>query len=137
KDGAVLIGETANTLVLTGTVTADAGVYTVRALTTNGCESSASLPIEITVNPVPVQPTITPDGPTTLCAGGYVILESSDAGTGGTYAWYINDGTGPQLLTGETQRHLVATQSGEYTVVVTNASGCTSVVSAIEERRVG
>src|SRR5690606_33712722 len=80
----------------------------------------------------PVQPTITPDGPTTLCAGGYVILESSDAGTGGTYAWYINDGTGPQLLTGETQRHLVATQSGEYAVVVTNASGCTSVVSAIE-----
>src|SRR5690606_17435593 len=37
--------------------------------------------------------------------------------------------SGPQLLTGETQRHLVAAQSGEYTVVVANASGCESVAS--------
>src|SRR5690606_25232022 len=39
KNGAALICESMNTLVVTGAVTAAAGGYTVRALTTNGCES--------------------------------------------------------------------------------------------------
>src|SRR5690606_9574792 len=129
-EGVELLGETSNTLVLANVSTSESGSYTVRAITANGCESPVSLPAVLTVNPLPAQPTITADGSTTLCEGGQVILETPDAGAGANYAWYFDDGTGagPQPI-GENRKQLVATQSGEYTVKVLNASGCESEAS--------
>jgi hypothetical protein len=44
----------------------------------NGCRS-VSAPLVITVNPIPVKPIITPNGPLTFCQGGTVVLTSSYA----------------------------------------------------------
>lgn len=61
-------------------------------------------------------PTITADGPTSLCAGGSVTLTSS-AGT--TYLW----------STGATSSSIIVNMAGSYSVKVTNASECQSAVS--------
>ena len=74
-------------------------------------------PQSVTVNALPVTPTITAGGPTTFCDGGSVTLTSS-AGT--SYLW----------SNGATTASINITTSGSYTVQVTNASGCQSAVSA-------
>jgi len=71
--------------------------------------------------PVPPTPTVTPNGPTTFCAGGSVTLTSSSA-TGNQ--WY----DGVTLLPGQTNQTYIATTSGNYNVVVTNL--CPSAPSA-------
>ncbi len=97
------------------------GTYTA-IVTANGCVSSASAGVVVTVNPNPLQtPTVSADGPLSFCTGGSVTLTSSYA-TGNQ--WYV-DGT---PIAGATASSLVATTSGKYEVVVTQ-SGC-SVTSA-------
>ena len=92
------------------------GSYTVQVTNANGCQSAASAATVVTVNALPVTPTITTGGPTTFCAGGSVTLTSS-AGT--SYLW----------SNGETTQSINVATSGSYTVQVTNASGCQSAVS--------
>jgi large repetitive protein len=70
------------------------------------------------VNPVPSQPVVTAGGATTFCAGGSVVL-SAPAGFA-TYAW----------SNGATTQSITANTTGSYSVVVGNASGCTSIASA-------
>ncbi len=74
-----------------------------------GC-SSNRVPVEGVVLPGPPVPTIAPQ---------WNILTSSVASG---YQWYLN-GT---LIPGATGQVYVATQSGNYTVVVTDANGCTA-----------
>ncbi len=62
--------------------------------------------------------TITPDGPTTFCAGGSVTLTAS---TGESYLW----------STSETTQSIVVSTTGSYTVAVTDA-GCTTTSTATE-----
>ena len=94
-----------------------AGSYTVQVTNTSGCQSAASVAIIVTVNALPVTPTIAAGGPTTFCAGGSVTLSSS-AGT--RYLW----------SNGATTPNINVTTAGSYTVQVTNASGCQSAASA-------
>jgi gliding motility-associated-like protein len=93
------------------------GSYTVQVTNASGCQSAASVATAVTVNALPVTPTIAADGPTTFCAGGSVTLTSS---TGTSYLW-SNDGTTLNINT---------TTAGSYTVQVTNANGCLSAASA-------
>jgi gliding motility-associated-like protein len=93
------------------------GNYTVQVINASGCQSSASAATSVTVNALPVTPTITAGGPTTFCDGGSVTLTSS-AGT--SYLW----------SNGATTASINITASGNYTVQVTNASGCQSALSA-------
>ena len=93
-----------------------AGTYTVRVSNASGCQSAASVATIITVNALPLQPTISANGPTTFCAGSSVILTSS-AGT--SYLW-SNGATTPGIN---------VTTAGSYTVRVSNASGCQSAAS--------
>jgi PKD repeat protein/predicted secreted protein len=81
--------------------------YTV-TVTSNG--STATAAAAVTVNPVPAQPTISAVG----------SLLTSSAAT--TYQWYFNGG----LISGATSQTYTATQDGSYTVVVTNAYGCSN-----------
>lgn len=68
--------------------------------------------------------TITAGGATTVCSGGSVVLNAS-TGTGYTYIWKRNGTT----ISGATASSYTATQTGSYTVAVTN-SGCTVTSSA-------
>jgi hypothetical protein len=88
------------------------GNYTVIVTNANNCTSSSQA-TSITVNALP-SASITPSGPTTFCAGNNVTLQ---APVGNTYLWN----------TGGTVQSLTVSQSGTYTVTVTNANNCTAV----------
>jgi gliding motility-associated-like protein len=94
-----------------------AGSYTVEVTDGNGCKAT-SAPVNVTVNPNPT-PTVTPNGPTTFCAGGSVVLTSSPAAS---YLW--NNGAITQSIT--------VTTTGFYSVTVTNASGCTGASAPVQ-----
>jgi len=115
-DGNPIGGETNSTYVASAS-----GDYTV-VVTLSGCSSAPSTAATVTVNPIPPQPTITPAGPTTFCAGGNVTLQSSSA-TGNQ--WYLDGNP----IGGETNQSYVATAAGNYTVIVT-LSGCSSSASS-------
>ncbi len=89
------------------------GNYNV-VVTQNGC-SATSNQTAITVNPVPTA-TITPQGNTTFCQGGFVNLVASG---GSTYQW----NTGAQTAS------FSANQSGTYTVNVFNQYNCQASAS--------
>src|SRR5690606_35486709 len=79
--------------------------------------SATSAVTNVTVNPTPVAPVITPSGSTTFCAGGSVDLTSSEA-------------TGNLWSTGETTQMISVTTSGTYSVTYTDGNGC-SATSAV------
>ena len=90
------------------------GLYSVSVTDSRGCEGSASLGVTVNPNPVPV---ITPNGPTTFCQGGSVVL---DAGTPyNAYHWSTTEST--ETITVNT--------SGTYSVTVTDANTCTGSTS--------
>ncbi len=92
------------------------GTYNVTVKNGSGCISS---PTSVTVNAQPATPAapgISAGGPTTFCAGGSVTLTSS---AGSTYLW----------SNGATTASITVNASGNYSVKVTNASGCQSTSS--------
>jgi hypothetical protein len=91
-----------------------------------GCHKSAST--NVTINPLPATPTITPGGPTTFTYPGNVTLNSSSASG---YQWSVDTGSGSNPIGGATNQAYIATASGNYTVVVTDGNGCVSAPSAI------
>ena len=101
-------GETTPTITVSAT-----GDYDV-LLSKNGC-TAISDPIHITVNPNPVA-TITPDGSTEFCEGGSVELTAT---TADTYLW----------SNGETTASIIADASGDYSVTITDANGCSDMSS--------
>ena len=114
--GAIYANATTTTLGVSG-ITA-VGSYQYRVNATNcSVSSDQSNAATLTVNASPAQPTITAIGATTFCAGGSVTLTSS---AGSTYLW----------SNGAVSQSINVTTSGNYTVQVTNASGCQSVPSA-------
>jgi len=72
---------------------------------------------DLIINTSPT-PSITPNGPTTFCNGGNVIL---DAGSYSGYYW--SNSTSAETIT--------VTVSGNYSVTVTDGNMCTGVVSQI------
>ncbi|WP_449581085.1 Ig-like domain-containing protein, partial [Pedobacter gandavensis] len=99
----------------------ESGSYTVK-ITSIACESPASNPIEVTVNPIPDAVVITAEGQTTFCAGGAVVLKTTTVAD--SYQWY----KGLNLITGATQQTYTATESGSYTVKITSIA-CESPAS--------
>ncbi|KQX12982.1 T9SS sorting signal type C domain-containing protein [Flavobacterium sp. Root420] len=99
-------------------VVATTGNYSVQITNASGCQSLASAPTTVTVNAKPATPTIAANGPTTFCSGGNVTLTST---VGSGYLW----------STGATTQSIVVTTSGNFSVQVTSASGCQSLVSAL------
>ncbi len=110
-------GNTLTTAVLSTTTT-----YYAEAIL-DGCPSLVRVPVTATIKPVPPTPTVTAQGPTTFCEGLRVTLTSSSA-TGNQ--WYRNGA----LIPGAVSQSYIATESGNYHVVVTNAQGCSSLPSA-------
>ncbi len=86
--------------------------YQVTAYNVYGCSASASL--NVNVLPLPIA-NIT--GDTVLCQGEVGMLTSSNASS---FSW----------STGANTRSINVTESGTYTVTLTNSSGCTNSASA-------
>ncbi|NBW28282.1 MAG: PKD domain-containing protein, partial [Flavobacteriaceae bacterium] len=85
----------------------------------NGCVDTKN----ITVNGLP-NATISTSTPVTFCSGGSVLL-TANSGAGLTYIWK-KDGA---VIPSETNSTYTATTSGDYTVTVTNSSGCSATSS--------
>jgi hypothetical protein len=78
-----------------------------------GCESASRTAVTLTINAT--QPaSITAGGPLNFCQGGAVVL-TANAGT--AYSW----------SNGATTQSITVNSSGNYTVTVTQAAGCTDV----------
>ena len=90
------------------------GTYFVTVTDANGCTATSGNTV-VTVNPLP-NASITAGGPTTFCTGDSVQL---CANTSSSYMWSNN----------ATTQCIYATQSGSFTVQVTDANGCTSNAS--------
>ena len=101
-------GETTQTLNVTSS-----GSYTVTVSNASGC-TSTSAPTGVTVNALPLTPVVTPSGATTFCSGGSVDLL---APTSTSYLWSPG---------GETTQTLTATASGSYSVMISDANGCSA-----------
>lgn len=94
------------------------GAYTLTVTDQNGCTSSGSNAISVTANPVPAKPTISANGPTTLCADRTLTLTAPEATS---YTW----------TNGQTARTQTVNQSGSFAVRVTNQFGCQSTQSDV------
>ena len=111
----------------TGEVTVNtsaAGVYTVTNLVAGGAgcaNATATATLTIAASP---NATLTASGPLTICAGDSVLLTATG---GGTYQFVSFNVPIP----GATGSTYYATQSGVYSVIVTNAAGCSSSPSDI------
>ena len=113
-DGNVINGATSQQYSATAS-----GNYTVKVTAT--CTSAASAATAVTVNPIPAKPTVSAGGPTTICAGGSVVLTSSSA-TGNQ--WYLNG----SAINGATATQYSANATGNYHVIAT-VNGCASPAS--------
>lgn len=90
------------------------GNYTC-AVTTSTCTSTTTA-IAVTVNPNPTA-SATATGPTSVCQPNTVTLNAS---AGSSWLW----------SNGATTQSITVSTSGNYTVIITNASGCVSNASA-------
>jgi len=95
---------------------ASASNYNVTLTITSDLGCTNSITIQVSTTAV-AAPTITASGATTFCAGGSVTLTSSN---GSAYLW----------SNGETTASIDVVADGSYTVIITNADGCTSPASA-------
>jgi len=88
--------------------------YTVTVTNVNGC--SASDAVTVNVNPNPV----VSFSPQLLCLGNSVVLDAGNPGS--SFLWFPG---------GETTQAISVTDSGQYTVEVTNAFGCLTTGVAV------
>jgi hypothetical protein len=96
------------------------GNYTVTA--TNTCGTSpVSNTVNITVNPLPVIPTVTPAGPLTICANQSSTLTVSNPCSGCTFNW-SNGATGTTNS---------VNTAGLYTATATNSCGTSAAGNAV------
>jgi len=108
NNGQLINGATASVYKATSS-----GNYTVKVI--DGACNATSTATTVTVNSNPTA-TITPQGNTSFCQGGFVNLVASG-------------GTSLQWNTGSSAASISATQSGTYTVNVFNSFGCQATAS--------
>ncbi|MFZ2493661.1 MAG: Ig-like domain repeat protein, partial [Thermoanaerobaculia bacterium] len=103
----------------TGSITFSVGTATPVTVTVEvsvpGCQNSGTANVDVSAP----QPVITAAGPTTFCVGGSVLL---DAGSG--YASYL-------WSNGATTQTIEVSESGTFSVTVTNAAGCAATSGAV------
>jgi type IX secretion system substrate protein/beta-propeller repeat-containing protein len=93
--------------------------------TVTGCSKTTGNATVVTANPKPAA-AITPQGPTTFCAGGSVVL-AANTGTGLTYKWKKNN----VYISGASLINYAATTAGVYRVEVTNGNGCSKTSDGV------
>ena len=102
------------------------GTYTVtNTIAASGGCPAATATAQVSIGTVPVA-SLAASGPTTFCQGGSVTLTANGGGVGSTYQ-FLNNG---QPISGATAATFVASASGSYSVVVTNAGVCSTTSAA-------
>ncbi len=96
----------------------NSGSYSVQITNQFGCQSAVSQPISITINPLPVTPTIAASS-TIICASNPITLNAPAGFT--AYQWSNS----------QTTQTISTLIPGNYTVTVTDANGCTSNPSTV------
>lgn len=86
------------------------GSYAVLGTDSNGCEAT-SLPVDVVVNAPPTTPVIGASADTLYTSGGI------------SYQWYLDS----VAIPGATDSSLIALVSGDYSVMITDSNGCSSV----------
>ena len=104
-------GATTRSIVVT-----QAGTYNVTVSNSNSC-SAVSSGSTVSFNSSPSD-TITPNGPTTFCAGGNVVLTVP---VGQSYHWSNN----------ATTQNITVAQTGSYSVTVTGLNNCTATSTPV------
>ncbi|QQR96163.1 MAG: T9SS type A sorting domain-containing protein [Bacteroidota bacterium] len=107
----------ATTQLITAT---QSGNYEVEI--TNACGSVMSTLVAVTAFPLPVVPTITLSNDSLLATT-----------TVGTYQWFYNG----NAITGATNDFYVPSQNGNYSLMVTDANGCSSMSAVYNMTTVG
>ena len=100
------------------------GTFTVTVTDANSCTATASE--TVTVNPAPPA-VVTPPGPVTICTNNPAALSAS-TGNGYTYQWYFN----ANPMTGEINSQISTLTTGAYSVVITDANGCSSSSNIVQ-----
>ena len=96
--------------------TTEAGSLFVKYRDVSGCDFTSNV-LNVTVNPLPVTPTIANDKPTTFCTGDNTVLRASNENV--RYNW--SDGQQAKTVT--------VGASGAYFATVTDQNNCTSARS--------
>ncbi|MCF8270001.1 MAG: T9SS type A sorting domain-containing protein, partial [Crocinitomicaceae bacterium] len=99
-----------------------AGTYTVKVTAPGGCFATSN---SITVSYL--NPTITAQGPTSICQGGSVALQTV-AGSGYQYSWMKN---GMTMINPNMGNVYTATSAGTYKVKIVTPSGCVMYSNSI------
>lgn len=99
------------------------GSYTVSAGSANGCNTSSS-PTVINLLPLPTAQ-VSPAGPILICNAVPALLQVASGAS--SYQWY-NAGVS---IAGATANSYSAAQSGDYTVEITNATGCSALSNTV------
>ena len=121
KNGVNISGATSSSYAAT-----TSGDYKVTVTNTiTGCTKTSGTGILVTKLALPTA-TITPQGPTTFCAGQSVVL-AANTGAGLTYKWKRNG----NYISLATNANYIATTAGNYRVEVTNSSGCSKTSSSV------
>jgi len=124
NNGGVYSGENTDSLVLTGASTTMSG-YQYRCTVSGPCTPYLISNIAgFTVNPVPPA-FITENTPLIFCPNDSVILFANTA-LGLTYQWQVNNVNIP----GAINDLYIASNPGNYTVLVSNANNCTTISSS-------
>ncbi len=96
------------------------GSYSLSVLDANGCQSTASAPVAVVVNPLPARPSIEALGATTFCADKTLTLRATQAQG---YVW----------SNGAASREITTNRSDTYRVRAKSDAGCLSDASDVVE----
>jgi len=110
RNGTLISGETSDKILIT-----DGGTYRIVVYNQYGCKNETSTIINRVDAPV-----VNLGADQNKCEGEIVILDAGNDGT--KYEWYYNN----VVISGESNSTLQATKTGNYRVVVTNSSQCSS-----------
>jgi large repetitive protein len=93
------------------------GDYTLVVRNAEGCESPSSDPVTVFASPLPMATITLTEGSATFCSPATATLQAAG---GSSFLW----------STGSTTESISVNSSGDYSVRVTDANGCTSLPSA-------